>query len=226
MAYGSTNVPGASDADVKAAMAAAAEAQAAAQGVSDKLGATGDTGGSASAGTVFGKLNKIISDLVTHMGRWTATRAGYIDTIKTDVEAAKADVAAIKATMDGGTAKMGAVKSIQRGIITQIPLIVDERTIRFSGEFNIPINIVNKNKCLILLNTEAQKLSVASLNQSNSWQLGDCYIDFKDINEDSITVKINRLLPLSSYTASTVEWANNAYSVMEKPVFWQVIEFY
>lgn len=46
------------------------------------IGATGNTGGSATAGTVMGKLNKLITDLTTHMGRWTNTRAGYIDNIR------------------------------------------------------------------------------------------------------------------------------------------------
>ena len=49
----------------------------------DNIGATGDTGGSSTAGTLFGKLNKIISDIATFVGNWTATRAGYIDNIKT-----------------------------------------------------------------------------------------------------------------------------------------------
>lgn len=46
------------------------------------IGATGNTGGSATAGTVMGKLNKLITDLTTHMGIWTNTRAGYIDNIR------------------------------------------------------------------------------------------------------------------------------------------------
>jgi hypothetical protein len=48
----------------------------------DNIGATGDTGGSSTAGTLFGKLNKIISDIATFVGNWTATRAGYIDNIR------------------------------------------------------------------------------------------------------------------------------------------------
>lgn len=44
-----------------------------------KVGETSDVAGTSSTGTVFGKLNKLISDLVTHMSRWTATKAGYVD---------------------------------------------------------------------------------------------------------------------------------------------------
>ena len=49
-------------------------------GYLDKLanfGAVNDTGGTATAGTVMAKLNKLLTD-------WTTTRAGYIDTINTN----------------------------------------------------------------------------------------------------------------------------------------------
>lgn len=160
MAYGSVNVPGASEAEVAAAEQAATE-------VSNKVGATGDTGGSATAGTVMGKLNKLISDLTTHMGRWTATRAGYIDTINTNAAAAKTDAAAAKTNtatnntgsstgtlsqklsyiisqLASGTAKMGTVKSVQSGVVTLGG---------YSGAGgSVDINTVDPNKCLVILN--------------------------------------------------------------------------
>ena len=52
------------------------------EAVASNVGATGDTGGSSTAGTLFGKLNKIISDIASFVGNWTATRAGYIDNIR------------------------------------------------------------------------------------------------------------------------------------------------
>lgn len=52
--------------------------------VNQKVGSTADSGGSSTAGSVFAKLNKVISDITTHMERWTSTRAGYIDTINTN----------------------------------------------------------------------------------------------------------------------------------------------
>ena len=57
--------------------------------VNQKVGSTADSGGSSTAGSVFAKLNKVISDITTHMGRWTNTRAGYIDTINTNSTTAK-----------------------------------------------------------------------------------------------------------------------------------------
>lgn len=44
-----------------------------------KVGETSDAAGTSSTGTVFGKLNKLISDLVTHMSRWSAAKANYLD---------------------------------------------------------------------------------------------------------------------------------------------------
>ena len=71
------------------------------------LGATGNTGGSTSAGTVMAKLNKILTD-------WTATRAGYIDTIKTNTDRVTAGRATIIDNVGSpadinGTYKIGTV---------------------------------------------------------------------------------------------------------------------
>jgi hypothetical protein len=49
------------------------------QEVNQKIGSTGDTGGSTTAGSLFAKLNAILTN-------WTSTRAGYIDTIKTNTD--------------------------------------------------------------------------------------------------------------------------------------------
>lgn len=48
--------------------------------VNSKVGATNNTGGSATAGTLFGKLNAIISSIATHVSNWTAERADNLDT--------------------------------------------------------------------------------------------------------------------------------------------------
>ena len=47
--------------------------------VNSKVGATNNTGGSATAGTLFGKLNAIISSIATHVANWTAARAANLD---------------------------------------------------------------------------------------------------------------------------------------------------
>lgn len=52
--------------------------------INQKVGSTADSDGSSTAGSVFAKLNKVISDMASHTGWWTSTRAGYIDTINTN----------------------------------------------------------------------------------------------------------------------------------------------
>ena len=54
--------------------------------IKELIGSCTDTGGTSSAGSIFAKLNKIISDIANHVANWTATRAGYIDTIKTNTD--------------------------------------------------------------------------------------------------------------------------------------------
>ncbi len=49
-----------------------------------KVGTTSNTGGSATAGTIFAKLNKLITDVTTLTTSLTSTRAGYIDKINTN----------------------------------------------------------------------------------------------------------------------------------------------
>lgn len=47
--------------------------------VNSKVGATNNTGGTASSGTIFGKLNAIISRIAAHVENWTAARAENLD---------------------------------------------------------------------------------------------------------------------------------------------------
>lgn len=95
------------------------------ENVRSVLGSARDTGGSDTAGGVFAKLNKIISDLATHMGRWTNTRAGYIDTINTNVSSLNSRLTSTRAgyldKLNSGvpvsTLSGKIVKSVQRGVI-------------------------------------------------------------------------------------------------------------
>lgn len=47
--------------------------------VSTRIGATTDTGGTATAGSVMAKLNALISSLLSHVSTWTAARAANLD---------------------------------------------------------------------------------------------------------------------------------------------------
>lgn len=44
-----------------------------------KVGTPTDTGGTATAGTLMGKLNALISSLLSHVANWTAARAANLD---------------------------------------------------------------------------------------------------------------------------------------------------
>lgn len=91
--------------------------------VKTSIGTTGNTGGSITVGTIFGKLNKIIADLASHISSWTSTRAGYIDIIKSNTDrltSARATIIDnIGATSNtGGTTSAGTVMAKLNALIT------------------------------------------------------------------------------------------------------------
>ena len=139
----------------------------------DKLanfGATGDTGGTSTTGTLTAKVNKLLTD-------WTATRAGYIDTIKTyvtnlntrltDTRAGYIDkLANFGAVGDtGGTATAGTamaklnaiikkvitdgvgIKSVQRGTFQETGTSQDKE-----ASITINLSTINPSKTFILIN--------------------------------------------------------------------------
>lgn len=95
------------------------------------IGATNNTGGTASAGSIFAKLNKLLTD-------WTTTRAGYLDTINTNVGT----------LLDGRV-----VKSVQRGVVEHI---VGQNT------HQIYISPVNLNKSLIIVSAQGRPNIITS----------------------------------------------------------------
>ena len=137
----------------------------------DKLadfGAVGDTGGTASAGTVMAKLNKLLTD-------WTNTRAGKIDTISTNVSNLNTRLTSTRAgyldklanfgaTGDtGGTATAGTamaklnallskvsggvgIKSVQKGTF------VEELDSETAKSNRINISTVNPQKTFVIVN--------------------------------------------------------------------------
>lgn len=72
-------------------------------GLGDKIGITTDGQASATSGTVFAKLNKIISDIAAHVAQWTAARAAKIDSI--DTNSATASTKATEAANYGNEIK-------------------------------------------------------------------------------------------------------------------------
>ncbi|EET60362.1 hypothetical protein BRYFOR_07558 [Marvinbryantia formatexigens DSM 14469] len=160
----------------------------------DRIGAADDTGGSETAGTVMGKLNKLISDLVSHMTAWTATRAGYIDTIKTDAEAAKSSTAVNNTGSATGTLSQklthvielltsgdvgnrldelvakGAVKSVQRGIATTINQMNNQGNTDYYTTVNI--GTINPEKSIVLLESAYFQSAILLEVGSSSIKIG------------------------------------------------------
>lgn len=95
--------------------------------VNTKVGATTDTGGTATAGSLMGKLNALISSLLNHVSTWTAARAANLDAavssreseasaasrhneLSQKLSAALDDLAAINTSVAGNTKRLTAKK--------------------------------------------------------------------------------------------------------------------
>lgn len=63
--------------------------------INSKVGQTGNTGGTTSAGTIFGKLNAIISSIANHIASWTAARAAKVDNLDTAVSSRESEADAV-----------------------------------------------------------------------------------------------------------------------------------
>lgn len=86
--------------------------------VNNKLGTPEDKGATTNAGTVFGKLNRLIQDINTHVGNWTSARATAIDTINTQVAT---NTNAIGTTTDsGGNNSQGTIFAKLNKIINEL----------------------------------------------------------------------------------------------------------
>ena len=119
--------------------ATAAGAKTEATAVKSLIGATNNTGGSATAGTVFGKLNKLITDVTGFVGNWTAARAAKVDTIATDVNLIKGYTDTLESTLSTVNTNVSSIKT-------------SVGSIEGAGWFN-PIRV--KETCFTLANTES-----------------------------------------------------------------------
>lgn len=120
--------------------------------VNTKLGETNNNGGSASAGSIFAKLNAIISSIATHVASWTAARAAKMDnldvkvsTMETETQAAARYSALLNKVTEAvaaATNNRSAVKSIQRGILPATEALDDS--------FTVTIAAVDPAKCVVM----------------------------------------------------------------------------
>lgn len=87
--------------------------------VNTKVGATTDPGGTATAGSLMGKLNALISSLFNHVSNWTAARAANLDAAVSSRESeanAAARYNSVIAAVSGGGKRLTAKK-----VVTTIP---------------------------------------------------------------------------------------------------------
>lgn len=166
----------------------------------------------------MGKLNKLISDLATHMGRWTATRAGHIDTIKNNTDA-------IKKQLTDGTMKAGAVKSVQRGVASMTghaknsngfsPLTTDTD---YYEDLIVNLSTVNPAKCIVLLDGQAFYNSSVS-----GHPISEPYL----VSLASNKMVIRPSAELDSVRGKSTANGDGTYTVTSScKISWQVIEFY
>ena len=98
---GSVNVKGVSQNDIE-------EVQQNIDNIKELIGQTANTGGTASAGTVMAKLNKLLTD-------WTSARASKIDTINTNAANLNTRLTSTRAGYLDLLNRGVSIKNIQRG---------------------------------------------------------------------------------------------------------------
>lgn len=99
--------------------------------VNTKVGTTTDGGGTATAGSLMGKLNALISSLLSHVSNWTAARAANLDAAVSSRESeanAAARYNALLAAVSGGGKRLTAKK-----VVTTIPAGTTVTVINVNG---------------------------------------------------------------------------------------------
>lgn len=99
--------------------------------VNTKIGSTADTGGTATSGSIMGKLNALISSLLSHISNWTAARAANLDASVSSRESeanAAARYNSLIAAVSGGGKRLSAKK-----VVTSIPAGTTVTVINVNG---------------------------------------------------------------------------------------------
>ena len=119
--------------------------------INAKAGTTNDTGGNATTGSIFAKLNALISSIASHVSAWTAARASKIDNLDTKVSVMETEANAyarynallskITEAVTAANNSQVAVKSVQRGVMPATTALDDV--------YNIAISTVNPAKCAV-----------------------------------------------------------------------------
>ena len=131
-------------------------------GIDTKIGVTNNTGGTASAGSIFAKLNKLLTD-------WTTTRAGYIDNINTNVDSL-VNGKVVKSVQRGATQLLSSLPS-NAPLVVQINAVDISKTSIFitstTGDYLAFIRLLNS--------TQLELSRAGSVTISVNWQLIEFY---------------------------------------------------
>lgn len=145
--------------------------------VHTRVGATTDSGGTATAGTLFGKLNAIISSIAAHVAAWTAARAAKIDNIDTNATSAAsntaanhiasatgtlsqklskviADIAGLNTTIVGSTKRLSAKK-----VATSVPARATVTVVNISGAGVLHAGYVGHNSANVTITVTVDGVS-------------------------------------------------------------------
>lgn len=165
-----------------------------------KVGSTNDTGGSATSGSIFAKINSLISTFASHVAGWTAARAAKMDnldvkvsTMQTEEMAATRYTALFNKASEAVTAANNSgvsIKSVQRGVMPATSDLTDV--------YSIALSTVNPAKCVVSFENRVY----SGVNTS----FGPLFIS---LTSNELTVR----RPLSS---------NNDHV----QAMWQVVEYY
>lgn len=202
-------------------------------GVSGKIGETGNTGGSTAGGTVFAKLNAVLSHLMNNL---SAARAAAIDTINTNASnastrAEKARTAAENAQNYTATNNSGS----KTGILSQKASYTISMLENNTYGLNAIKGVINT------INTNAAKSGIKSIqrglfNSEKNSDVSENNIYYFDISVAPVNINKTMLIANAStdkvtcnariVNSNTIRlyYAAHGYSVF-KNINWQLIEF-
>lgn len=181
--------------------------------IEEKTGTVNATGGTATSGGIFAKLNKLLTD-------WTTSRAGKVDNLDAAIStrASQTSITTLQNTANGinaATAELingRVVKSVQTGVVAVTATLGTPNT-EDTDYTDITIASVNPSKCLVLFVGGASVtsdinagLTTAYTQATNVWRL-----------TPRLTSATN--LRLSKRSSST-------FTNLQVGGRWQVIEFY
>lgn len=180
----------------------------------DLIGTTGDTGGSATSGTIMGKLNALLTS-------WTSTRAGYVDRL------ANGTYGLDKIKADTTTNNTGSKTGILSQKLSYLISLLENTTYGLSAiktainnnssSSNSVIKSIQRGSTSIGYQKQVATATINAVNMNKAFLITTGFID---ANTESNSPQTYR----AEITNSTTLTFNCAYYA-DGIISWQVIEF-